>query len=81
MLRLMLPYLDIKKPQAEMALQFMKTKGTGGRRQLPEPLLRLRDFYKDAMSDLKQDEAEMPPELVEYERLRNSQLSLFDDQT
>ena len=28
-----------------MALQFMKTKGTGGRRQLPEPLLRLRDFY------------------------------------
>ena len=78
MLRAMLPYLDIKHDQAELALQFMGTKGRGGRRANPPGLLRLRDHYKDALSDAKREEAELPEELREYQRLLDSQLLLFE---
>ena len=77
MLRMMLPYLDIKHEQAEMAIKFMQTKGTGGRRGIPAGILRLREHYKQALHELKAEEAELPPELKEYERIANSQLCLF----
>lgn len=76
-LRMMLPYLDIKHGQAEIAIKFMDTKGTGGRRGIPSGTLRLREYYKQALHSLKVEEAESPPELQEYERVANSQLCLF----
>ena len=77
MLRMMLPYLDIKHEQAEIALQFMNTKGTGGPHATPRGILQLREHYKQLLSDAKRGRTEKPEELQEYERLANSQLCLF----
>jgi len=77
MLKMMLPYLDIKKEQAEIALSFMRTKGRGGRRATPAGLLHLREHYKDALSGMKREDAELPKELHEYQQLLDSQLVLF----
>ena len=52
-LNLILPYLDIKKDQAEIAVRFMATKGTGGRRRTPQSVLDLREQYRQALQDAK----------------------------
>ena len=52
-LNLILPYLDIKQDQAEIAIRFMETKGTGGRRRTPQHVLDLRDQYKQELHDAK----------------------------
>ena len=53
LLNLILPYLDMKRDQAEIALAFMKTKGKGGRRRTPQSVLDLREQYKQALQDAK----------------------------
>lgn len=53
LLESMMPYLDIKKFQAQTALDFMKTKGTGGRRPTTPYVLKLREQYKQTLHDEK----------------------------
>ena len=53
LLNLILPYLDMKRDQAEIALAFMKTKSKGGRRRTPQSVLDLREQYKQALQDAK----------------------------
>ena len=77
MLRMMMPYLDIKKPQAEIAIRFMTTKGKGGCRRTPKGILLLREQYSQMLKDAKREQDDIPPEVEQYERLINSQLSLF----
>ena len=53
LLNLILPYLDMKKDQAQIAIDFMGTKGKGGRRRTPQSVLDLREQYKQALQDAK----------------------------
>ena len=87
MLRMMLPYLDIKKDQAEIAIRFMRTKGTGGPRPTSRGILSLREQYSQMLKDAKREHPEqqgphekpaISPEIEEYESSLDSQLCLFD---
>ena len=80
-LSLILPYLDIKTEDARIALMFRKTKhGRAGGRITPDNIIKLREQYKNMLHEVKRnrgDPVERSPEVKEYERLINSQLTLF----
>jgi len=78
-LRMMLPYLYIKKEQAEIAIRFMQTKGTGNPHGTPLGIIRLREQYSQMLKDAKRGGSEDTDteQVDEYEALVNSQLSLF----
>ena len=54
MLNLLLPYLQIKRQQAEVALRFQRTKGHyGGPHSTPQVILKEREQLKQLLHDLK----------------------------
>jgi hypothetical protein len=77
---LMLPYLYIKKEQAEVALQFRDTmRGRPGCRGLSPNILHLREEYKQKLHNLKRGRsAELDAQAQTLECQLNSQLCLFD---
>lgn len=80
-LTLLLPYIDIKHPDAELALMFRKTKhGRAGGRITPANIIKIREQYKTLLQQVKSERGEpleKPSEIEEYEVLINSQLCLF----
>lgn len=81
MLRWLLPYLDIKKEQAEIALLYRKTKGRQGgqgRRAAPSAVIELRECYRQQLAALKHDDAGdvVTSSAETLERLYSSQIAL-----
>ena len=81
LLRMMVPYLDIKQVQAEIALRFMGTKKRGGScRPTSQGVLQIREHYKNLLHEAKKGKPEPVPEIDEWESLVDSQLCLFEDE-
>ena len=78
-LRMILPYVDMKRQQVEIALEFRKTKhdviaayGT------PASMLALRQYYLEALQAAKREgEPPQDPQAEQLARLLDSQLALF----
>ena len=80
-LKMILPYLDLKRAEAEIGLKFRKTQHGRARSQaVPGPITKLREHYRQAMKDAKQNrgdgEQELSPELQAYESQIHSQIGL-----
>jgi len=79
-LTMLLPYLDLKRTEAEIGLKFRKTQhGRARCKATPAPVIELREHYRQAMKDAKQnrgDDVELSPELQEYEAALDSQIGL-----
>ncbi len=79
-LRLILPYLDLKRAEAEIGLRFRKTQhGRSSCHVVPRPIIELREHYRQAMKAAKQnrgDDVELSPELRQYEAQLDCQMEL-----
>lgn len=85
-LRWILPYLDIKKGQAEVALRYRKTKlpqGGCGPRATPQGIIDLREHYRQELVALKKaigqdgnNDEEIATRISELEALFSSQAEL-----
>lgn len=79
-LTMVLPYLDLKRTEAEIGLKFRKTQhGRASRHQTPAPIIELRERYRQMMQDAKGhrgDLMELSDALQEYEVLLDSQIEL-----
>ena len=77
-LRAMLPHLHIKRKEAQIALKFQRTKREhSGRRGVAPVIIRLRESYKRMLHEAKRGEFEAPEMVQEFERIADSQLTLF----
>jgi len=77
LLGLLLPYLDIKKREAKIAIQFMTTKGDASCHATPAATIRLREHYKEMLHEAKRGKVNVPSEVATYEQMLDSQLCLF----
>ena len=79
-LTMLLPYLELKHAEAEIGLKFRKTQhGRPSRHVVPQPIIELREQYRQMMKDAKQnrgDDMELSPELQEYEAQLDCQIGL-----
>jgi len=83
-LRKVLPYLDIKREQAEIAIKFRTTAGRqggiGGRRVNPSGIIRLRERYAQQLRALKRegDPLSLEPEQATLEAQYQAQMGLWE---
>jgi len=79
-LALVLPYLDLKRAEAEIGLKFRKTQhGKSSRHIVPAPVIELREQYHQMIKVAKHNrggDVEWSPEIQEYENLMDSQIEL-----
>jgi len=77
LLEILLPYLDIKKREAKVALAFQGTMGRGGRHSTPQAIINKREMFKQTLHDLKREKDMSQEEIDDLLCRTDLQMELF----